>query len=271
MINKNKFHKLLPLNQWIKKSNLQPNKSFGQNFLFDLNITDKIVKLANLNSTDRVLEIGPGLGPLTISLLNSPIETLDVVEKDNRFEYLLNEIVKIDSKLKINFQDALKFDIPSYINKIVSNLPYNISVLLIMNLIENNPNITEITVLIQKEVGERFVSKNNSKSFGIISLLSQIFMDINILYHLPPQVFIPAPKVNSTLVKFTRKNFHLLKNYKLYKDIVSISFNQRRKLLINTLGKKYTCLQPFLLNKRCENLTVDNIIDYGNLIKNITI
>jgi 16S rRNA (adenine1518-N6/adenine1519-N6)-dimethyltransferase len=266
--NINKFNKILPLKQWVEKFGLIANKSFGQNFLFDLNVTDKIVKLAGLKPTDSVLEVGPGLGPLTMSLLKTNIKKLEVIEMDTRFKVLLEEIKNIDDRLIINFGDCLKFEIPSYINKIVANLPYNISVVFIMEVLEKYPQIEEMTVLIQKEVGDRFVSGNNSKIFGTISLLSQIYSHVEILYKLPPKIFVPAPKVDSTLVKFTRKNNHLLENFPIYKDLIRVAFSERRKLLTSTLGKKYPILKPFLLNKRCENLTVNNISEYGEILKN---
>lgn len=262
----NKFEKILPLKQWVTKFNLTANKAFGQNFLFDLNITDKIVKLANLKTTDSVLEIGPGLGPLTMSLLKTNIKELQVIEKDTRFKVLLEEIQNIDNRLIINFGDCLTFEIPTHINKIVANLPYNISVVFIMNVLFQNPHIEEMTLLVQKEVAERFVSKNNSKIFGTISLLSQIYFNVKILYNLAPKIFIPSPKVHSSLIQFTRKDNYLLKNYPIYRDLIKIAFSERRKLLTSTLGKKYIILKPLLGNKRCENLTVTDIIEFGDIL-----
>lgn len=267
-MNSHKFNKLLPLKQWVEKFNLTANKSFGQNFLFDLNITDKIVKLAKLEPEDSVLEIGAGLGPLTMSILKTNIKELQVVEKDTRFKSILEEIQNLDNRLIINFNDCLTFNIPTHINKIVANLPYNISVIFLMNILYKNPHIEEITVLLQKEVAERFASGNNSKVFGTISLLSQIYFNVKILYNLPPQIFVPAPKVHSCLIKFTRKNHHLLENFPIYNNLVKVSFSERRKLLSSTLGKKYPILKSYLLNMRCENLTVDHIIHFGELLKN---
>jgi 16S rRNA (adenine1518-N6/adenine1519-N6)-dimethyltransferase len=263
----NKFEKILPLKKWVEEFNLTANKAFGQNFLFDLNITDKIVKLADLHTNDSVLEVGPGLGPLTMSLLKTNIQQLQVIEKDNRFKILLEEIKNIDNRLFINFGDCLNFKIPLHINKIVANLPYNISVIFIINVLEKYPHVEEMTLLIQKEVAERFVSKNNSKIFGTISLLSQIYTDIKILYNLGPKIFVPAPKVNSSLIKFTRKNHHLLENFSIYQEIIKTAFSERRKLLTSTLGKKYLILKPLLHNKRCENLTVEDILHFGEILK----
>lgn len=263
-----KFAPLLPLKQWVEKFSLTANKAFGQNFLFDLNITDKIVKLANLQATDSVLEVGPGLGPLTMSLLKTNINELQIIEKDTRFNVLLDEIKKIDDRLMINFGDCLTFEIPPHINKIVANLPYNISVIFIMDIVFKNPHIEKMTLLIQKEVAERFISKNNSKIFGTISLLSQIYFDVKILYNLGPKIFVPAPKVQSSLVEFTRKNNHLLENFHIYRDVIKVAFSERRKLLTGTLGKKYPTLKPLLATKRCENLTIEDILNFGEILKN---
>lgn len=263
---KNKFQELLPLNKWVKEFNLQANKTFGQNFLFDMNITDKIVKLSNIQDTDIILEVGPGLGALTISLLKTHIKKLYIIEKDLRFKPLLEKIYHMDDRLNINYGDALNWIIPNDVNKIVANLPYNISVIYIIDIIKKYSHITEMILLVQKEVGERFISEYNNKKYGRISILGQIFYDIRIVYHIPSSVFIPAPKVQSVLLYFIRKNMNLLNKFDKYEELIKIAFQQRRKLLINTLGEKYSILIPLLHNKRCENLTIQDIINYETYI-----
>jgi 16S rRNA (adenine1518-N6/adenine1519-N6)-dimethyltransferase len=263
----NKFKEILPLNKWVEKFKLQANKSFGQNFLFNLNITDKIVELSKVKENDCILEVGPGLGPLTISLLNNTfIKKLYVIEKDLRFSPLLDSIKEIDDRININFGDALKWKIPDEVNKIIANLPYNISVIYIIEILKNYPNINEMVLLVQKEVAERFISKNNNKTYGRISILSQIFYDIKIIYNIPPSVFVPSPKVQSSLLFFKRKNHHLLSEVNKYEKIIKFAFQERRKLLKNTLGVAYPQLSPFLENKRCENLTINDIINFGKII-----
>jgi 16S rRNA (adenine1518-N6/adenine1519-N6)-dimethyltransferase len=263
---KNKFAVLLPLQQWITEFHLKANKALGQNFLLDLNITDKIVRLADLNENCEVLEIGPGIGGLTISLLKTPIKSLLVIEKDVRFNFLLEKILVIDNRLKIIFEDALKVHIPFHITHVVANLPYNISVLFIINVLTNPASIKAMTVLVQKEVGERFISKNNCKSYGRISILGQIFADIKIVYNLSYKVFTPPPKVQSVVLKFSLKNYHLLDFLDIYEDILRKAFSHRRKLLTSTLGASYTFLKPYLEKKRCENLSVEDVIFFGQLI-----
>lgn len=261
-----KFDQLLPLQQWVKIFSLNANKTLGQNFLFDLNITDKIVKLANLNEDSCVLEIGPGLCGLTISLLKTPIKKLYVIEKDQRFQQLLEKIKIIDDRLHIIFGDALQAQLPVNISDIVANLPYNISVLFIINILKNPQNIKTMTVLLQKEVAERFISSNKCKIFGKISILGQIFAEIKIVYCLPPSVFIPHPKVDSALVNFKFKNKNLLPNMDLYERILTLSFGQRRKILTSTLGKAYPYLIPYLEKKRCEDLNVEDVINFAEII-----
>lgn len=265
-INNNKFKSILPLRQWVDKFKLQANKSFGQNFLFNMDITNKIANLSFLNENDCILEVGPGLGSLTMSLLNFAIKKLYVIEKDLRFNILLEQIKNIDDRLHINYGNALDFYIPDDVNKIVANLPYNISVIYIIDILKKYSHITEMILLVQKEVGERFISKNNKKTYGRISILGQIFYDIKIIYHIPPTVFIPAPKVQSTLLYFKRKNIHLLSFAEKYEKLIKIAFQERRKLLKNTLGVEFPQLVPYLNNKRCENLTIEDIINFQKII-----
>jgi 16S rRNA (adenine1518-N6/adenine1519-N6)-dimethyltransferase len=264
----NKFQILLPLQQWLKKLNIIPNKNLGQNFLFDLNITNKIVKLSTLEQNDVILEIGAGLGSLTISLLNTNIKKLYTMEKDTLFLPLLKEIQLLDNRLHIIYGDALLLPIPVDITNIVANLPYNISVIFLLKVLIN-PNIKNIYVVIQKEVGERFISKNNCKKYGRISIFAQIFAKVEILYHLSPKVFTPIPKVDSVLVHFCLHNTYLHYLAPTIEKILKIIFNHRRKLLTTTLGKIYPVLIEFLGQKRCENLSVEDIIHFSQLIYNI--
>jgi len=261
------FHDLLPLKQWIKIFNLQANKAFGQNFLFDLNITDKIVKLSSVGEGDHILEIGPGLGGLTISLLKNNISKLSVIEKDERFLPLLNKIQDLDHRLEIITGDALYTPLPHHINHIVANLPYNISVPFILKALLH-PSLQSMTVLVQKEVGERFISANNCKEYGKISIFSQIFADIKILYYLPPSVFIPAPKVQSVLLQFIIKNKPLVPLVPFIEMILKSAFTHRRKLLTSTLGQDFPLLKNFLKDKRCENLSIEEVIFFSEILQN---
>jgi 16S rRNA (adenine1518-N6/adenine1519-N6)-dimethyltransferase len=267
--NKKPFYGILPLGQWIS---IGTKKHLGQNFLLDLNITDKISKLANLPENANVMEIGPGLGPLTISLLSNyneknGIKKLYVIEMDNRLKEHLEKIKKIDDRLEIAMKDCLKINWSEYgnVEHLVANLPYNISVPFIMNCLQQQ-NIKTMTVLVQKEVGERFVSAHNKKSYGKISVLAQIFSDVKIVYELGPKAFTPPPKVHSVLLYFQKKNNEKLYLWPTLENMLRLMFTNRRKMLSNTIGKKYSVLFSLLLNKRCENLTPLDILKYGEII-----
>lgn len=261
------FDNLLPLKQWIKIFNLQANKAFGQNFLFDLNITDKIVKLSGVGEGDHILEIGPGLGGLTISLLKKPISKLSVIEKDIRFIPLLEKIQQLNNNLHLIIGDALYTPIPIDTTHIVANLPYNISVPFILKALLHT-SLKSMTVLVQKEVGERFISSNNCKTYGKISIFSQIFADIKIVYHLPPSVFIPAPKVHSVLLNFIIKNKDLVPLVPFIEKILKGAFTHRRKLLTSTLGEDFPSLKSFIKDKRCENLSIEDVVFLSKILKN---
>lgn len=263
--NREKFATLLPLSQWLPSMDIK--KSLGQNFLFNLDITDKISLLAHIPDNTTVMEIGPGLGPLTISLLsNYPnMQKLYLVEMDNYLQGHLEKIKTLDNRLEIIMGDCLKVDIPSDVEHIVANLPYNISVPFIMNCLQNS-HLKTMTFLVQKEVGERFVSVHNRKSYGKISVLAQLFTKVKIVYVLGPKAFIPAPKVQSVLLHFKKYNENLLYLWPILEDLVRLMFQHRRKMLSNTVCKKYPILLSYVGNQRCENLSPEDILHCAKLI-----
>lgn len=266
---KNKFHSLLPLSQYIK---IGVKKSLGQNFILDLNITDKIVNLSNVEEKNGdFLEIGPGLGPLTMSILNlcSKMNKLYVIEKDSRFIEHLNTIKKIDERLEIINGDCMNYKIPNSITHIIANLAYNISVPFIMNCLQNQ-DLKTMTVLVQKEVGERFVAQIKTKAYGKVSVLAQLFSEVKIVYSLGPKIFTPPPKVDSVLLFFQLKNRNLLHLWSTLEHILHTCFHQRRKMLSNTLGKMIENFMenyPQIYKSRPEELKPQ---DFLSLVKSST-
>ena len=220
----------------IDRHDLQPQKKLGQNFLLDQNITDKIARYAGNIEGQDVLEIGPGPGGLTRSILKNNPKHLYAVEKDPRCIAALQEID--DPRLSIIEADALKFDVttlPANI-KIIANLPYNIGTELLMQWLDKLPHIQDLTIMLQKEVADRITGKPSSKEYGRLSVFCQWLCDINIAFHLPPEVFFPPPKVTSSVIHLkplTTPRFPA--DAKTLQHVVKTAFNQRRKMLRGSL------------------------------------
>lgn len=253
-------------------------KSLGQNFLQDENIIRKIVQLANIKKHDIVVEIGPGLGALTRYLLLSS-DNVSVIEFDtNIIDTLVANCQKYGTPRVYN-QDFLKFDMSSLENtsnqkiKLIGNLPYNISSLILFKVIKDNEKIVDAHFMLQKEVVERIVSLPSSKSYGRLSVILQYHFDCNMILKTSPKVFYPQPKVNSAILRLKpRNNKLLLKNYNFFEEIVKQSFAQRRKTLHNNL--KYILKKrkidpntlPVDTNLRAENLSVGDFVNLVNFL-----
>jgi 16S rRNA (adenine1518-N6/adenine1519-N6)-dimethyltransferase len=257
---------------------IQPKKSFGQNFLFDLNVTDKIVRAAadlfddGLNGK-QIIEIGPGPGALTRSILQSDARHLTVVEMDDRMLPILNSIQQVvgDDRLTIHIADALETDITQLCptpRVIISNLPYNIATPLIIGWLKQLNDIAGIAVMVQREVAERMVCDPGSKTFGRLSVICQWLADVEMAFTLPPDVFIPPPNVESAIVTFSPKS--LTKNqpdFKSVERVTQAAFGQRRKMLRSSLKQLFGADAESVLHKigiaptqRPEKLSVDDFI-----------
>lgn len=246
---------------------VRPKKSLGQHFLKDHNIARKIV--AGLSETLYVIEIGPGKGILTQYLVQIPGIHLKVVELDNEsVEYLKSTI----DGLEIIHHDFLKLNIDDLFSEkfsIIGNFPYNISSQIFFKVLENKNLVNEVVCMIQKEVAERIVSPPGNKSYGILSVFLQAFYHIEMLFSVNPQVFEPPPKVKSAVIRLTRNDVKELNcDEKLFVDVVKKGFNQRRKILRNSL-------KPYLVNinsddpvflKRPEQLSVNDFVILTNLV-----
>lgn len=240
--------KQLPtLRETVEKHGLLAKKSLGQNFLLDMNITDKIIreslalqKLENF-SRSQVFEIGPGPGGLTRAILKAEPEILTVIEMDTRCIEIMNEIKDIvGEQLQIVEGDALKFDFLRINNKlpkhIISNLPYNISVPLLIGWLKNISSFKSLTLMFQKEVAERIMASTGNKSYGRISVLAQLVCQIDKLFDLNPNCFVPAPKIRSSVLLF-RPNQKIIAPEILQKveKITELAFGQRRKMIRQSL------------------------------------
>ncbi len=248
---------------------IQAKKHLGQHFLHDITYCGRM--LSGLNLTDQtVVEIGPGPGSLTHLLCQLPLKKLLLIEKDKSFESIHENLVANSTiaDININYIDALRF-LPSKALSsnetyhIIANLPYNIGSELLFFWIQDLPQIQSITVMLQREVVERMVSPENKPTYGRLSVMLQNIYHIEKLFDVPPQAFTPAPKVYSSVVRLIPKNPILReKIITLLKEVTTIAFTKRRKMLRSSLGKKLpvTVWQPFCANNNiCETLRPENL------------
>ena len=254
---------------------VKAKKHLGQHFLNDEDTAKNIANSLSGVGYDTVLEIGPGMGVLTKYLLESEAQ-INVIEIDrDSVAYLnndfKNEHVKLDTsntKFKIIEGDFLKQDIPTFFNKkqvaVIGNYPYNISSQIIFKAIENREYIPELSGMFQKEVAKRIAEKEGSKVYGIISVLTQAFFDVEYLFTVPPSVFNPPPKVDSGVIRLIRKkDFSLPVDEKLFFRVVKTAFNQRRKMLRSSLKSfklSDTLKEDAIFAMRPEQLSVSEFI-----------
>jgi len=234
---------LPPLREVIAQHNLSAQKSLGQNFLLDLNLTSKIARQAGDLTQSDVLEIGPGPGGLTRGLLAEGARRVIAIEKDRRCIAALEDIQKAyPDRLKILEGDALSINPMEHLTgpvKVVANLPYNVGTELLIRWLTPKrwpPFWTSLTLMFQKEVAERIVAPVASKAYGRLALLSQWRTDANIVMNLPPSAFTPPPKVSSAVVHLTALSSPRFEaEAAVLEKTVAKAFNQRRKMLRSSL------------------------------------
>ena len=229
----------------IQKYQFAFQKRFGQNFLIDAHVLEKIVSAAGITKDDCVLEIGPGIGTMTQYLAESAGQVI-AVEIDTNLLPILADTLKDYSNVKVINQDILKVDINELVKeynngrpiKVVANLPYYITTPIIMGLFESNVPIDNITVMVQKEVADRMQVGPGSKDYGALSLAVQYYASPYIVANVPPNCFIPRPNVGSAVIRLTRYQEPpvQVKDPKLMFKLIRASFNQRRKTLHNGLN-----------------------------------
>ena len=229
----------------IQKYQFAFQKKFGQNFLIDTHVLDKIISAAGITEADCVLEIGPGIGTMTQYLAEHAGRVV-AVEIDTNLLPILAETLKDYSNVTVINEDILKVDMNQLVKeynqgrpiKVVANLPYYITTPIIMGLFESNVPIENITVMVQKEVADRMQVGPGSKDYGALSLAVQYYAEPEIVANVPPNCFIPRPNVGSAVIRLTRhKEMPVeVKDPALMFKIIRASFNQRRKTLQNGLG-----------------------------------
>ncbi|MDE6663698.1 MAG: 16S rRNA (adenine(1518)-N(6)/adenine(1519)-N(6))-dimethyltransferase RsmA [Lachnospiraceae bacterium] len=229
----------------LQKYNFNFQKKFGQNFLIDKNILEKIVDAAQIEDSDCILEIGPGIGTMT-QYLASQARSVIAVEIDKNLIPILQDTLSSYNNVKVLNEDILKVDINRIVEeenagrpiKIVANLPYYITTPIIMQLFESHIALKSITVMVQKEVADRMQASPGSKDYGALSLAVQYYSEPEIITKVPASCFMPRPNVDSTVIRLTsHENPRLEAEEEAYLfALIRASFNQRRKTLVNGLA-----------------------------------
>ncbi|MCK8826719.1 16S rRNA (adenine(1518)-N(6)/adenine(1519)-N(6))-dimethyltransferase RsmA [Natroniella acetigena] len=225
----------------LREHNLRLKKGLGQNFLVDTSILDQIVEAAELSEDETVIEIGPGIGALTEKLAQSAGQVI-AVELDQRLIPILEENLAAYDNVKIIEGDALKVDFDQLAAgdyKVVANLPYYITTPILRRLLEEDFNVTDIFVMVQKEVAERMAAQPGEKSYGVLSFGVQYYTQAEIQFKVPSSVFIPQPKVESAVIglKLLEQPRVEVIDEDFFFKVIRASFQQRRKMIRNSLSK----------------------------------
>ena len=274
----------------LQKYNFVFQKKFGQNFLIDTHVLDKIIRAAEIGKDDCVLEIGPGIGTMTQYLACAARKVI-AVEIDRTLIPILQDTLDGYDNVKVINEDVLKVDIGKLAEeenngkplKVVANLPYYITTPIIMGLLENHVPLQSITVMVQKEVADRMQTGPGSKDYGALSLAVQYYAKPYIVANVPPNCFMPRPKVGSAVIRLERYNNPpvSVENEALMFRIIRASFNQRRKTLAN--GLKNSAELDFTKDEieqavgrlgrgasvRGEALTLEEFANLSNILNNI--
>ena len=263
------------MKETLQENNFNVKKKFGQNFIIDKNIIESIIKKSEIDKDTLVIEIGPGAGSLT-NKLGEVAKTVLAYEIDESVKPILEK--NIHSNTKIIYDDFLKRnvleDIKNYDYKrlyVVANLPYYITTPIIIKLIEDKLDIDKIVVMVQKEVGNRFKAKPNTKEYNSLSIFLNYYYNVEKILDVSKNVFIPKPNVDSIVVSFTKKERIPLKNEDIFFKLIRDSFKQKRKTLKNNLkGYDLDKIEKILkkhnldLQVRAESLPIEIFIEISN-------
>lgn len=238
MTDKIKF--LPPVSEMMRESGLEPKKQFGQNFLFDLNLTGRIARSVPDIEKTTVIEVGPGPGGLTRALLMAGAKKVIAIEKDKTTEPILSKIIEAsNSRLDVIFGDALKVKLDNIDKKgyaICSNLPYNVGTELLiqwLKKIANGEPIKSLTFMFQREVAQRITANVGDEQYGRLAVLSNLIADTKILFDVPNTAFVPRPRVQSAIVQIipNKNKIAKIKDIKKLEKLTAKLFGQRRKMI----------------------------------------
>lgn len=263
------------------KHDIRPMKKYGQNFIYDESLCDKIVRVSNITQNDSVLEIGPGVAGLTRSILKINPKKLFVIETDIRCKPLLAELQSYYPILHVLFANALQIRVSDATAKnnnlsdkisIISNLPYNIGCKLLTNWLDEIEYIKDMTLMFQKEVAERIVASSGSKSYGRLSILCQVMCDVTKSFDVSPDAFYPKPKIWSSIVHLKPKaDTPCRDTLRMLSHITALAFSARRKMLKSSL-KGIDNIENILKSLnidsmlRAENVAPDQYLSITNAV-----
>ena len=232
-------HSRPQIHELLERYGLAARREFGQNFVADPNTVRRIAALAEVGHGDLVVEIGPGLGSLTLALLETGADVI-AVEIDSGMVAVAREVV--GGAARIVEADALSVDWDQLLVEddrpvhVVSNLPYNVGTTLILDILAKVPRVVTLTVLVQAEVGDRLAATPGTKIYGLPSVLAAAHADVSVVAKVPPTVFVPRPKVDSAVVRLVRREEIADVNVDRLAQLVRAGFGQRRKMLRRSLG-----------------------------------
>ena len=229
----------------VQKHNFKFSKSLGQNFLIDTNVIDRILEGARVQEGDYVIEVGPGIGTLTKEM-GRTAEKVVAIEIDKTLIPILEETLADFPNIEVINQDILKVDVQELVKeklnggpvKLIANLPYYITTPIVMKFLEEDIPVTDIVVMVQKEVADRMNAQPNSKDYGALSVAVQYYCDTEIVAKAPRHMFMPQPNVDSTVIGLhvREERKYNVDNEDIFFKTVIASFGQRRKTLLNSLG-----------------------------------
>lgn len=249
----------------LKQYKITANKKLGQNFLVDEKIIEEIIKAANISKKDLIIEIGPGIGSLTKSIIPNAGKTI-CIELDKKMANIISNRFK--NEIEIINEDILKVDLKKIAEqnkdkniKVVANLPYYITTPIIMKLLESNLELESITVMVQKEVAERLIAKPGDSLSGAITYTVYYYAIGTKITEVPNNSFIPKPEVTSQVIKLTlrKEPITYIENKERFFEIIKLAFMQRRKTLVNSLAN----------SKIATKQKIEQILDELNIEKNI--
>lgn len=229
----------------VQKHNFKFSKSLGQNFLIDTNVIDRIIEGARVKEGDYVIEVGPGIGTLTKEM-GKTAQKVVAIEIDKTLIPILEETLSDFPNIEVINKDILKVDVQELVKeklnggpvKLIANLPYYITTPIVMKFLEEDIPVTDIVVMVQKEVADRMNAKPNTKDYGALSVAVQYYCDTEIVAKAPRHMFMPQPNVDSTVIGLhVREEIkYLVDNEDIFFKTVKASFGQRRKTLLNSLS-----------------------------------